>query len=95
MKFINFFYFLGSLPSLGAGLAFGAVLGGGAYLNSQHPPKPMLQLCTSLLLSGVMGLRWYKSGKMMPAGLICTISICAALRNIIAYNKYYPVIGQP
>lgn len=33
-----------SVPSLVAGLTFGALLAGGAYLNSSEPPRPLLQL---------------------------------------------------
>ncbi|XP_020816023.1 transmembrane protein 14 homolog, partial [Drosophila serrata] len=52
----------GSIPTLGAGLAFGALLGSGAHLNSQDTPRPLLQLETSLFLAGLMGLRWNRSG---------------------------------
>ncbi|XP_075169399.1 transmembrane protein 14 homolog [Haematobia irritans] len=84
----------GSVPSLGAGLAFGAILGLGAHYNSQDPPRPLLQLGTSLVLAGVMGARFQKSGKMMPAGMICVISIAALIRNVITYNRYLPVPGR-
>jgi uncharacterized membrane protein (UPF0136 family) len=46
-----------SVPSLAAGLTFGAILAGGAYMNSQDPPKPLLQLGTALALGGLMGYR--------------------------------------
>ena len=77
-----------------AGLAFGAILGVGAHMNSQTPPKPLLQLGTSALLAGMMGMRWNKSGKLMPAGLICMISIAALIRNVVTYNRYLPMIGR-
>ncbi|XP_023304268.2 transmembrane protein 14 homolog [Lucilia cuprina] len=84
----------GSLPSLGAGLAFGAILGFGAHLNSQEPPRPLLQLSTSLALAGMMGARWNRSGKLMPAGMICIISVAALIRNVITYNRYLPLPGR-
>lgn len=46
-----------SVPSLAAGLTFGAILAGGAYLNSQDPPRPLLQLGTALALGSLMGYR--------------------------------------
>lgn len=46
-----------SVPSLAAGLTFGAILAGGAYLNSQEPPRPLLQLGTALALGSLMGFR--------------------------------------
>ncbi|XP_011206836.1 PREDICTED: transmembrane protein 14 homolog [Bactrocera latifrons] len=84
----------GSIPSLGAGVAFGAILGVGAYYNSQDPPRPLLQLGTSVALAGIMGSRWQRSGKMMPAGMICIISVAAILRNLITYNRYLPLPGR-
>ncbi|ALC42116.1 CG5532 [Drosophila busckii] len=81
----------GSVPSLGAGLAFGALLAYGAHLNSQDPPRPMLQLGTSLFLAGLMGARWNRSGKMMPAGMVCMLSIGALVKNLVSYNRYLPV----
>jgi uncharacterized membrane protein (UPF0136 family) len=44
-----------SIPSLAAGLTFGVLLAGGAYLNSSQPPRPLLQLGTAAVLGGVMG----------------------------------------
>ncbi|KAM8712158.1 hypothetical protein ACLKA7_012648 [Drosophila subpalustris] len=81
----------GSIPSLGAGLAFGALLGYGAHMNSQDPPRPLLQLGTSLLLAGVMGARWNRSGKLMPAGVVCMLSVAALVKNLVQYNRYLPV----
>ncbi|CAD7012087.1 unnamed protein product [Ceratitis capitata] len=87
-------HFPGSIPSLGAGLAFGAILGVGAHFNSQDPPRPLLQLTTSVVLAGIMGARFQRSGKMMPAGMICIISVAAILRNLYTYNRYLPLPGR-
>lgn len=81
----------GSIPSLGAGLAFGTLLGYGAHMNSQDPPRPLLQLGTSLFLAGLMGARWNRSGKLMPAGVVCVLSIAALVKNLVSYNRYLPV----
>ncbi|KAH8300103.1 hypothetical protein KR044_009811 [Drosophila immigrans] len=78
----------GSVPSLGAGLAFGALLGYGAHMNSQDPPRPLLQLGTSLFLAGLMGARWNRSGKLMPAGMVCMLSVAALVKNLIQNSRY-------
>lgn len=85
---------LGSIPSLAAGLAFGSLLGVGAYYTSQETPRPLLQLGTALALGGMMGLRWSRSGKFMPPGLICILSVLVLGRGLVTYNRYLPIIGS-
>ncbi|KAK7863875.1 hypothetical protein R5R35_007209 [Gryllus longicercus] len=70
----------GSIPSLGAGLLFGSVLGYGAYQTSQNPENYGVLLGTSCVLGGLMGYRFYNSGKFMPAGLVATLSVAIAVR---------------
>lgn len=65
-----YFLFAGSIPSLGAGLLFGSLLGFGAYQMSANPSNYYLTLGTSTVLGGIMGMRFINSGKFMPAGLI-------------------------
>ncbi|KAJ1200512.1 hypothetical protein NDU88_004336 [Pleurodeles waltl] len=65
----------GSVPSLAAGLLFGGLAGLGAYQLSQDPKNVWLSLIASGTLSGVMGFRFYNSGKFMPAGLIAGASL--------------------
>nr|XP_012418970.1 PREDICTED: transmembrane protein 14C isoform X1 [Odobenus rosmarus divergens] len=60
----------GSVPSLAAGLLFGSLAGLGAYQLSQDPRNIWVFLATSGTLAGIMGMRFYHSGKFMPAGLI-------------------------
>ncbi|XP_048655745.1 transmembrane protein 14C isoform X1 [Marmota marmota marmota] len=60
----------GSVPSLAAGLFFGSLAGLGAYQLSQDPRNIWVFLATSGTLAGIMGMRFYHSGKFMPAGLI-------------------------
>ncbi|RZC33115.1 glutamate--cysteine ligase regulatory subunit [Asbolus verrucosus] len=64
----------GSIPSLAAGLLFGSALAYGAYQVSQDSSNYSVQLVTSSILAGVMGYRFYNSGKIMPAGVVCALS---------------------
>lgn len=83
-KIINWIYILGSVPSLGAGLVFGTFLAYGAFQVSRDPSNYSTQLVTSSILAGAMGYRFYNSGKIMPAGLVCAISVAMIMR--IAFN---------
>ena len=69
-----FCLYTGSIPSLAAGLLFGGALAYGAYQVSQDPANYSVQLVTSSILAGVMGYRFYNSGKVMPAGVVCALS---------------------
>ncbi|XP_071448320.1 transmembrane protein 14C [Hetaerina americana] len=70
----------GSTPSLGAGLLFGSILCVGAYMTTQNPNNYYLSLGTSAVLAGVMGNRFYNSGKFMPAGLVAGLSLIMVMR---------------
>jgi len=72
----------GSLASLGMGLLFGSVLAYGAYQTSQNPSNYLIGLGASAVLAGVMGSRFYSSGKFMPAGLVATLSVFMVLRYV-------------
>ncbi|MEE6465003.1 hypothetical protein FKM82_006432 [Ascaphus truei] len=65
----------GSVPSLAAGLVFGGLAGVGAYQMSNDSKNVLLSLIASGTLAGVMGFRFYNSGRFMPAGLIAGASI--------------------
>lgn len=81
---LNFLlFFSGSTASLGVGLLFGAVLAYGAYQTSQNPSNYLVGLGASALLAGVMGNRYYHSGKFMPAGLIAAVSTAMVLRYVV------------
>lgn len=58
---------------MAAGLLFGSVLGYGAYQTSQDPTNVAVFLGTSTALGGLMGYRFYNSGKIMPAGVIAIL----------------------
>ncbi|XP_048472332.1 transmembrane protein 14C-like isoform X2 [Rhincodon typus] len=64
----------GSVPSLAAGLLFGSAAGFGAYQITQDPKNIWLSLIASGALTGIMGMRFYNSGKFMPAGLVAGAS---------------------
>lgn len=66
---------VGSLPSLAAGLVFGAAASFGAFQTSQNPRNFHVALITSGVLLTVMGMRFYSSGKFMPAGLMTALSL--------------------
>ncbi|XP_067126702.1 transmembrane protein 14C-like [Centruroides vittatus] len=69
-----------SKTSLASGLIFGGILGYGCYQISEDPDDYSLTLATSLVLAGVMGSRYYKTKRFMPAGLITTISLGVVAR---------------
>ncbi|XP_053617997.1 transmembrane protein 14C [Plodia interpunctella] len=75
----------GSIPSLGAGLIFGSILGVGAYQLSQNPTNYGLMLGTTTTLGGLMGYRFYNSRKFMPAGLVFCLSV-GMLVKLLAKN---------
>ncbi|XP_061645089.1 transmembrane protein 14A isoform X2 [Phyllopteryx taeniolatus] len=60
----------GSVMSLMAGLVFGGLSAYGAYNISNKPTDIKVLLLTSGLLSLVMGTRYKKSGKLVPAGIM-------------------------
>ncbi|KHN81280.1 UPF0136 membrane protein [Toxocara canis] len=68
----------GSSVSLAAGLAFGAVVGYGAHTNNN-----ILLLLSSAALAVLMGMRFYQSGKMMPAGIVTALSMAMIIRCVL------------
>lgn len=69
----SFYIFKDSIPSLGAGLFFGSILGFGAYQVSQDTSNIALFLNTSTALGALMGYRYWNTGKIMPAGVIAIL----------------------
>ncbi|XP_015416155.1 PREDICTED: transmembrane protein 14C isoform X1 [Myotis davidii] len=77
-----------SVPSLAAGLLFGGLAGLGAYQLSQDPRNIWVFLVTSGTLAGIMGMRFYHSGKFMPAGLIAGASLLMVAKlGISVFSK--------
>ncbi|XP_007892232.1 transmembrane protein 14A isoform X2 [Callorhinchus milii] len=70
----------GSVMSLISGLLFGSLAGYGAYQVSSAPRDVTVSLITAGLLTAIMGIRFRKSGKFMPAGLVAGISFYMVLR---------------
>ncbi|KAI8432757.1 hypothetical protein MSG28_013716 [Choristoneura fumiferana] len=75
----------GSVPSLGAGIIFGSILGFGAYQISRDPTNYGLMLGTTTALGGLMGYRFYNSRKFMPAGIVFVLSVGMLVR-LLAKN---------
>ncbi|XP_033072095.1 transmembrane protein 14B isoform X3 [Trachypithecus francoisi] len=71
----------GRVPALAAGLLFGSLAGLGSYQLSQDPRNVWLFLAaTSVTFVGVLGLRSYYYGKVMPVGLIAGASLLMAAK---------------
>lgn len=68
--------------------------GYGAHLNSQDTPQPLLQLSTSLVLGAMMGSKFIKTKKIMPAGIVCLLSCVVFANNLIQHKNYLPIIGN-
>ncbi|XP_017824368.3 transmembrane protein 14B isoform X2 [Callithrix jacchus] len=82
----------GRVPSLVVGLFFGSLAGLGSYQLSQDPKNVWLFLAaTSGTFAGVMALRSYYYGKVMPVGLIAGASLLmvakVGVRMLMAYNE--------
>ncbi|XP_048154493.1 transmembrane protein 14A isoform X1 [Corvus hawaiiensis] len=72
----------GSKISLAAGLTFGSVAGYGAYCVTCDPRNVKISLFSSFLLTIIMGMRFKRSKKLMPAGLIACLSLLMILRLV-------------
>lgn len=68
------------MPSLAAGLLFGGALLYGAVEASRDPANFTVQLAATSILTGVMGYRFYNSGKIMPAGVVTLLSVAMLMR---------------
>ncbi|KAM6083717.1 transmembrane protein 14A isoform 1-T1 [Theristicus caerulescens] len=63
----------GSKISLAAGLTFGSVAGYGAYCVTRDPRNVKISLFSAFLLTIIMGMRFKRSKKLMPAGLVACL----------------------
>ncbi|KAF4105412.1 transmembrane protein 14A [Onychostoma macrolepis] len=73
----------GSVVSLIAGLFFGSVSAYGAYRITNDPHDYWTSLIAAGVLTVVMGMRFRKSGKLMPAGIMAGLSFMMVLRILI------------
>ncbi|XP_066926488.1 transmembrane protein 14 homolog [Clytia hemisphaerica] len=77
----------GSIPSLAAGVVFSAILAYGASRSSANSRDVGVLLVASLILAFVMGSRFFKTGKFMPAGLVFILSVGNLIRNAYIYKQ--------
>ncbi|KAJ6665927.1 hypothetical protein lerEdw1_001399 [Lerista edwardsae] len=73
----------GSKISLIAGLVFGSMAGYGAYCIAHNPRDVKFSLFTAFILTTVMGVRFKRSKKLMPAGIIAALSLLMILRLVL------------
>ncbi|KAK7140774.1 hypothetical protein R3I94_013146 [Phoxinus phoxinus] len=73
----------GSVVSLIAGLFFGSVSAYGAFRISNDPQDYWTSLMSAGVLTVVMGMRFRKSGKLMPAGIMAGLSLLMVFRILI------------
>ncbi|CEP16866.1 hypothetical protein [Parasitella parasitica] len=66
-----------------AGSLFGVLACLGAYQVSNNPRNATLSLIVSIVLLCVMGGRFYRGRKFMPAGLVTILSLIMVLRYAI------------
>ncbi|CAK9825600.1 Transmembrane protein 14C [Anthophora retusa] len=83
-----------SIPSLGAGLVFGSVLGYGAYQTSQDPTNIRVSVAATMVLGGIMGFRYYNSGKIMPAGMLTLLSAIMLVKTVVRSFTAVPMKTQ-
>ncbi|XP_075058588.1 transmembrane protein 14A [Mixophyes fleayi] len=73
----------GSIVSLVAGLTFGLLAAYGALRVSYNPRDIKLSLIAAGCLAVIMGLRYNRSKKVMPAGLVAGISVFMVFRLLL------------
>ncbi|XP_024153599.1 transmembrane protein 14A [Oryzias melastigma] len=73
----------GSVMSMMAGLVFGAFSAYGAYNISYNPKDIQVSLLSSGALAVIMGMRYKKSGKLMPAGVVLGLSLLMVVRLLL------------
>ncbi|XP_070771931.1 transmembrane protein 14A [Enoplosus armatus] len=73
----------GSVMSLMAGLVFGGLSAYGAYNISNDSRDIKVLLLASGVLSVVMGMRYKRSGKLMPAGIMAGLSLLMVFRLLL------------
>ncbi|XP_013366379.1 PREDICTED: transmembrane protein 14A [Chinchilla lanigera] len=73
----------GSVPSLIAGLLAGLSAGYGAYRVSNDKRDIKVSLFTAFFLATIMGVRFKRSKKIMPAGLVAGLSLLMILRLVL------------
>ncbi|KAM8852469.1 1-acyl-sn-glycerol-3-phosphate acyltransferase epsilon isoform X3 [Synchiropus splendidus] len=72
-----------SVMSLMAGVVFGGLSAYGAFRISNNPTDIQVSLLSAGVLALVMGLRYKKTGKMMPAGIMTGLSLLMVFRLLL------------
>ncbi|XP_020653489.3 transmembrane protein 14A [Pogona vitticeps] len=73
----------GSKISLVSGLFFGLMAGYGAYWVTHDPKDVKISLFTAFILTMIMGVRFKRTRKLMPAGIIAAVSLLMVLRLVL------------
>ncbi|XP_042302833.1 transmembrane protein 14A [Sceloporus undulatus] len=73
----------GSKISLIVGLFSGLMAAYGAYWVTHDPRDVKISLITAFLLTIVMGVRFKRTKKLMPAGIIAALSLLMVLRLVL------------
>uniref|UniRef100_A0A673UA56 Transmembrane protein 14A n=1 Tax=Suricata suricatta TaxID=37032 RepID=A0A673UA56_SURSU len=71
----------GGIPSLIGGLFVGFLAGYGAYRVSNDKRDVKLSLFTAFFLATIMGVRYKRSKKIMPAGLVAGLRVTVLKSN--------------
>lgn len=66
-----------------AGLSVGLLAGYGAYRVSNDRRDIKVSLFTAFFLATIMGVRFKRSKKIMPAGLVAGVSLMMILRLVL------------
>ncbi|CAM4641458.1 transmembrane protein 14A isoform X1 [Lepidochelys kempii] len=72
----------GSIVSLAAGLFFGLVSGYGAFCVTHDSRDVKISFFSAFILTIVMGMRFKRSKKLIPGGLIAGLSLLMILRLV-------------
>ncbi|KAK1338310.1 hypothetical protein QTO34_001425 [Cnephaeus nilssonii] len=73
----------GGIPSLIAGLFVGFLAGYGAYRVSNDKRDVKVSLFAAFFLATIMGVRFKRSKKIIPAGLVAGLSLMMILRLVL------------
>jgi uncharacterized membrane protein (UPF0136 family) len=78
----------GSVPSIVAGVITGVLLIASGFLLPDHRAAALtIALITSLLLAGQFIPKFFRTGKVMPAGIMSILSAISIIVALIAWIK--------